>query len=272
LATYSDFSSYPPKSSRVSSASAYPESQFPKLLSQCQFSWAGYHRKVLGFSFRPFLSKLVFTGHQASGYCLGLGSAERVGGLYWGYWASVCFVYRAQAISSVRVACYPLQVVLPFSNFGLLLLSPFLAGGAGHFAGCSVAQAISEVPLVPDLWGVGCQPYFVFKLTFICALGISGSGGHFAGCPIAQAVSRVTLSFVQRLFGSFFPFQMSLMAEVAPGILRVPEEESRSSVTYSPNKSFQGTQLRSAPELSRSSRFYRPIEYINRSKYKRFRC
>jgi hypothetical protein len=47
-----------------------------------------------------------------------------------------------------------------------------------------------------------------------------------------------------------------------------------------PNKALHRTAKSGAPivallfaagELGRSSRFYRPIEYINRSKYKRFR-
>jgi len=76
-------------------------------------------------------------------------------------------------------------------------------------------------------------------------------GGYFAGCSVAQAASGVALTLVQWLFGSVSLALIFLMGRVAPGILRFHEEESESSVTYPPNKSFQGTPLRYAPELSR---------------------
>ena len=68
---------------------------------------------------------------------------------------------------------------------------------------------------------------------------------------MAQAFSRVTLSLVQWLFGRVSPPLIFLMRRVALGILRFYENEAGSSVAYPPNKSFQGTPLRYAPELGR---------------------
>ena len=81
LPTSSDFYHIPIQGSGISGASAYSSCCFPKPSDYGQFSGRVSHFEALGFSFRSFLSKLDFTGHQASGYCLGLGCAERVGGI-----------------------------------------------------------------------------------------------------------------------------------------------------------------------------------------------
>ena len=73
LPTFSDFCLIPIKGSSISGASAYSSYCFPKPSDYGQFSGRVPHFEVLGFSFRPFLSELAFTGHQAIGYCLGFG-------------------------------------------------------------------------------------------------------------------------------------------------------------------------------------------------------
>jgi hypothetical protein len=68
---------------------------------------------------------------------------------------------------------------------------------------------------------------------------------------MSQAVSGVTLTFDQGLSGRFAQPLMFLMARVAQGILRFILETFQSFRHIKSNRSFQGTPLRSAPELGR---------------------
>ena len=101
-----------------------------------------------------------------------------------------------------------------------------------------------------DLWGVRFCPAH-FKLRFVAAFGIFGGAGHFVACPMAQAIYGVLLSFVSGFPGSFAQFLMLLMVRVAQGILRFILETFQSFRHIKSNRSFQGTPLRSAPELGR---------------------
>jgi hypothetical protein len=68
---------------------------------------------------------------------------------------------------------------------------------------------------------------------------------------MSQAVSGVMVSFILGLPGRFAQPLMFLMARVAQGILRFILETFQSFRHIKSNKSFQGTPLRYAPELSR---------------------
>ena len=72
---------------------------------------------------------------------------------------------------------------------------------------------------------------------------MSGSIGH--------SLLRVSGFIGSGLSGRFVSTQMLLRAGVVPGILRFIQENIRGFKRLPPNKSFQGTPLRSAPELSR---------------------
>jgi len=132
------------------------------------------------------LSQVAFTGHRVNGYCLGLGSAERVGvGLDRGYWASVCFVYWAQAVSPVPAALYSWifrwlisGLQFPSSRFSLFLWSRYFAGlpwGTSALVGSGSLLSVAGCP-------------FLFKLRLVAALAIShGGAGHFAFCSVHRS-------------------------------------------------------------------------------------
>ena len=127
-------------------------------------------------------------------------------------------------------------------------ISVFL--GVLAFAGWLGAKGISEVSkaLIPGALGFCPVPFS--SLGSLPLTAFSGAG-HFAGCPMAQAIYGVLLSFAPGFPGSFAQFLMLLMVRVAQGILRFILETFQSFRHIRSNKSFQGTPLRYAPELSR---------------------
>ena len=114
--------------------------------------------------------------------------------------------------------------------------------------GCPVAQGFSGVPIVLIL-GRWVSALCRFQARF--AIRFRRFLWRLVIFSMAQAIYGVTLTFDQGLPGSFAQPLMFLMARVAQGILRFILETFQSFRHIKSNRSFQGTPLRYAPELSR---------------------
>jgi len=164
------------------------------------------------------------------------------------------FLATGQTVWGFRVSCFR------FLDFQ----SRIYRAHGSKFNRCATAKFMKLLGLGNKVWGTGWA-------ASVCPTPVLLNPGKLRNCTVVsrhlsgawQAVAgRVSWSIGHSLLqasgfigsglpGSFVPTLMFLMVRVARGILRFILENTQGFRRLPPNKSFQGTPLRSAPELSR---------------------